>query len=200
MSTIFGDSAIIVKLGKNTITPDMDYANTEFADADDELLEIAKFIQESSPYNESVDPYRIKFLYTSKSKKEGGRFAVGSLIVRPDHEKLINSNFDFIITLYHPVWKDLDSVNKVIQLDKLLCGINIDAKDDGSINFKKTSQDSREYTNSLRFFGAEKVINSSELVHQTASQYEERMREERKRAKAAKEDQGVDFKQYMREE
>lgn len=184
MSTVFGNSAIIAELGENTITPDLD-ASIEFADADDELREICQFIINHSPYNTEIDPERLKFLYTTNSKKEGGRYVIGSLIVRSEMEKAIADNYDYIICLYQPVWKDLDSVNKVIQLDKLMCGINIDAKDDGSVKYRKNTYDSREFTDNMRFFGAEKVMNSTDLVHQTATQVEELMKQAKKDAKSA---------------
>lgn len=191
MSTVFGSSAIIAELGGSTITPDLE-ASIEFADADDELNEICEFIKKHSPYNMNIDPERLKFLYTTNSKKEGGRFMIGSVIARSEMEKVIDDRFDYIVCLYQPVWKDLDSVNKVIQLDKLMCGINIDEKEDGSVKFKKTAYDSREYTDNMRFFGAEQVMNSTDLVHQTATQVEELMKQAKKEAKQAVKENGFD--------
>jgi hypothetical protein len=197
MSTIFGSSAIIAELGGTTITPDME-ASIEFADADDELREICNFITEHSPYNENIDPERLKFLYTTSSKKEGGRYVIGSVIARSEMEKVIDDSFDYIICLYQPVWKDLDSVNKVIQLDKLMCGINIDEKEDGTVKYRKNTYDSREFTDNMRFFGAEKVMNSTDLVHQAATQVEELMKQAKKAAKNAVNANGFD--QFMENE
>jgi len=191
MSTVFGNTAITAVLGETTITPDME-ASIEFADADDELVEICDFILKHSPYNMNIDIERLKFLYTTNSKKEGGRYVMGSVIARSEMEKAIMNDFDYIICLYQPVWKDLDSVNKVIQLDKLMCGINIDEKEDGSVKFRKNTYDSREFTDNMRFFGAEKVMNSTDLVHQTATQIEEKMKEAKKNAKKGMSDNGFD--------
>ena len=196
-TTVFGSSAILAVLGDDTLTPDM-ASDIEFMDADEELREIAKFISEHSPYNEEVEVNKIKFLYTTNFKKEGGRHSVGSLIVRSAMEKAIDDRYDYIICLIHPIWKNLDTVTKTIQLDKLMCGINVSYKNDGTKKFSKATQNSREYLDNLRFFGADKVIDSSDLVHQTGTQIEDQMKDEKKKAKET-DGGGVDFAQFIKE-
>ena len=195
-TTVFGSSAILAVLGDDTLTPDM-ASDIEFMDADEELREIASFISEHSPYNEEVEVGKIKFLYTTNFKKEGGRHAVGSLIVRSAMEKAIDDRYDYIICLIHPIWKNLDTVTKTIQLDKLMCGINVSYKNDGTKKFSKATQNSREYLDNLRFFGADKVIDSSDLVHQTGTQIEDQMKDEKKKTKETG-GGGVDFAQFIK--
>ena len=62
----------------------------------------------------------------------------------------------------------------MIQLDKLLCGISIGDEDRPA---KKVSADTREFTNNINHFGAEKVINSSEAVHLATQSYMEKKKE-----------------------
>lgn len=197
-TTVFGDSAILAGLGDDTLCPDMEIGK-EWMDADDELRDIANFIKKSSSYNMEVDVDRIKFLYTINGKKEGGRYTAGWLVVRSEMEKAIDDRYDFIICVYHPIWSLLDTVNKTIQLDKVMCGVKVDYKQDGSKKYGKTMQNSREYLNNLQFFGAEKVIQSSELVHQTGLQVEDAAKQQKKAAKQTKEG-GVDFSQFLNAE
>lgn len=164
MSTTFSASAF-AELDKFT-TPNFDaVGDWSYQDADDELRAIARFICQKSSHNSDVDPERLKFFYTTKIKKDGGRFVLGSLTMRSDIERMVNDEFDYIVTIYYPVWKDLDSKNKAIQLDKILCGVEIlPGKDPADVVVKKKQTDSREYIENMRFFGPEEVLNSSEIV------------------------------------
>ena len=73
----------------------------------------------------------------------------------------------------------MDIENKVIQLDKILCGVNIDVEN----KTKKQSVDSKEYVSNLRYYGPEKVLNSSEMVDMTIERIVEEEKEERKENK-----------------
>src|ERR1035437_4246960 len=97
----------------------------EFEDADDEMKEIASYIKKSTQHNEYIEPAKIKFLYTNKPKKDGGRYTLFDLIKRSAMEKMINEGYDFIMTVFYDVWKDITPEQKVIALDKALCGINM---------------------------------------------------------------------------
>ena len=144
-------------------TPVLD-KNTNSMDADDELRKIAEYIRDRTTHNSLIKPERIKFIYVKKPKKEAGRFIIGELIMRGDYEKMINDDFDYIVPVYYPVWKDLDIENKIIQLDKVLCGIDMggDGEDE---KLGKNQKDTREYSVNMNHFGIEKVIHSSETVH-----------------------------------
>src|SRR5258708_3353638 len=162
MSTTFAASAF-AELDKFK-TPTIDGSWT-YQDADDELKPIAKFIAAKTSHNSEIDPNRIKFLYTTKVKKEGGRFGIGSLAMRSDIERLVNDEYDYILTIYYPVWKNLDSKNKAIQLDKILCGVELaPGKDAAEVVVKKKPTDSREYTENMKHFGEVEVLKSSEIV------------------------------------
>ncbi len=197
-NTIFESSSILNVLGEDTFTPDIS-EEIEYADADDELCAIAEFITKNSSYNMEVDISRIKFLYTYNAKKEGGRYVAGVLTTRSVMEKVINDQYDYIISVYYPIWKLLDTVNKTIQLDKLLCGVSVSYKSDGTIKCAKAPQNSREYLNNIYCFGANRVIESSDLIHQTGCQIEEQVKEEKKNAKANNGDT-VDFSKFIKEE
>ena len=163
-NTTFAPSAF-AELDQLT-TPNFDsIGEWSYQDADDELKPIANFIASKTPHNSEIDPNRIKFLYTNKVKKEGGRFGLGNLSMRSDIERLVNNEYDYIVTIYYPVWKDLDSKNKAIQLDKILCGVELaPGKDAAEILVKKKPSDSREYTENMKHFGAEEVLKSSEII------------------------------------
>lgn len=163
-------------------TPEID-KSINFADADDEFIPIAKFIIKNSQHLEYIDVSKIKFLYTNKSKKEGGRFIIGDLIKRPDYERVINESYDFCIMVFYPVWKELSMEHKVIQLDKLLCGVDVGNDEEQKIN--KKPKDSREYIENMKHFGAQKVIESSEIVHMTCERIIEEEKEEKKAKSAA---------------
>lgn len=152
--------------------------NVKYIDADDELLEIAKWIKSNTEHNSEIVPDRIKYLYTTNVKKDGGRFVVGSLILRSDADKMINDDFDYVLYVHYKTWKELDIENKVIQLDKILCGVSIDLD-----KLKKVSVDSKEYVSNLRHFGAEKVLNSSEIIDMTVERICEQEKEKRKELK-----------------
>ena len=133
-----------------------------YMDADDEILTIAKYIVKHNQHNEYVLPERINFLYSPKPKKDGGRYSLFDLIKRSEIEKMVNDEYDFILTIFYDVWAKLDPEQKIIQLDKALCGI--DMGDGESEKIKKKSPDSKEYVSNMLFYGAEKVMRISEIV------------------------------------
>lgn len=134
-----------------------------FEDADDDLRPIAKFLKTKTMHNEYIETDRIKFFFTNKPKKDGGRYVLGSLIVRSEIERRVDDRYDFIIVVYYPVYKNLNPEDKLIQLDKILCGIDLGTIDKPSI--KKQQPDSKEFIGNLNFFGTQKVHDSSETVH-----------------------------------
>lgn len=148
----------------------------KYLDADDELRQIADYIKMNTKHNSDIKPERIKYLYTTNAKKDGGRYVLGSLSLRSDVEKIINDDYDYILSVHYKSWKELDMKNKVIQLDKILCGINIDEDD----NVKKQAVDSKEFINNLRHYGPKVVLDSSEIVDIAVSRIVEEEKEERK--------------------
>ena len=135
-------------------------------DADDELIPIAEYIVQTTIHNADIDPNRIKFLYTSNIKKSNGRYAAVQIFDRKPMEKMINDQYDFIITIAYDVWKELEGEQKIIQLDKALCGI-----DTGSIDkpdLKKKSPDSNEFLDNLNHYTPKRVMDGTEIVHMTA--------------------------------
>ena len=160
------------------VTPKLPEGFEGYMDADDELKIIANRIKNATVHNSDIESNRIKFLYCTKNpKKEGGRFVLTSLIKRSDMEKMVNDDFDYIITVYYDVWKDLDSENKTLQLDKALCGIDMGTLDKPQIGKKTT--DTREFNDNLRHYGAEKVLNSSEMVDLACQRIMEEKRRQR---------------------
>ena len=85
-------------------------------------------------------------------------------------------------SVYYKSWKELDIENKVIQLDKILCGYSVDVNN----KTKKYSVDSKEYVSNLRHYGEVKVLNSSEIVDMKIERIVDEIREERKNNKNAK--------------
>lgn len=162
---------------KDIKTPHLE-KDVSFFDADEELVPIAKFIVKYNQHASNIDISKIKFLYTNKTKKEGGRFILGDLIKRPDYERVINQDFDFCLMVYYQAWKELSMEHKVIQLDKLLCGIEITESEDQKIS--KKPKDSREYIENMRHFGAQKVMESSEIIHMTCERIMEEEKEEKR--------------------
>lgn len=153
-----------------------------YMDADDELLEIAKFIKMNAEHNSEIKPERIKYLYTTNVKKDGGRYVLGQLTLRSDVEKMVNDDYDYILSVYYKSWKELDIENKVIQLDKILCGYSVDVNN----KTKKYSVDSKEYVSNLRHYGEVKVLNSSEIVDMKIERIVDEIKEERKNNKNGK--------------
>jgi hypothetical protein len=148
----------------------------KFMDADDELLQITNWIRLNANHNSEIKPERIKYLYTTTIKKDGGRYALGTLSLRSEVEKMVNDDFDYILSVHYKSWKELDIENKVIQLDKILCGVDIDIDN----KTKKMSVDSKEYISNLRHYGPEKVLNSSEIVDMSIDRIIGQEKEERK--------------------
>lgn len=168
----------------NLVTPTLEKEGWEYIDADDELVPMSDFIKKYSMHHDSIEIDRIKFEYTSKHKKVAGRFIMGDITLRSEMEKLLNNEYDYIVCIDYLIWKELDLSNKVIQLDKLLCGIDIGTLE--SPVLKKKSTDSREYVDNLTFFGLEDVLNSSETVHICASRIVSEEAENKKNSKGNK--------------
>jgi len=185
MTTTFAESAF-AELDKFK-TPDFpkeNFGDWEFQDADDELRHIAEYIKKKTPHNSDIEPERIKYLYTRVAKKDAGRYVAGFLVARPNIEKMANDDFDYFLAVYHPVWKALDSKQKAIQMDKLLCGIDIkEGKDPAELVFTKKATDTREYKENMNHFGIEEVIKSSEIIDLACFSAIEKEKEEAKNAK-----------------
>jgi len=157
-------------------TPEM-LDSVDYMDADDELGPMAQRIKDRTPHNYDLKVERIKFLYTSKPKKEGGKYCIGELMVRSEKERAIYDAYDYVVIVYYPIWKELDNKNKFIQLDKLLCGVEIETKKSGAEVLKKAAYDCREYTDNMHFWGADNVLKSSEVVHLAVTRYIESQKE-----------------------
>lgn len=149
---------------------------TTLFDADDELIEIARYIKMNAVHNGEIEPERIKYLYTTTAKKDGGKYVLGVLEARSLKEKRVNNDFDYILTVYYKGWKELDIENKVIQLDKLLCGVKVTTDN----KIKKRSIDSKEYINNLRHYGADKVLKSTEILDMAIDRIINEEKEEKK--------------------
>ncbi len=161
-----------------------------YDDANEELQPIAEFIKQKTIHNEYIMPGRIKFLYSSKLKKEGGRYTIGSLVKRDDMEKMINDDYDFIVFVSYKIWKELDVENKVIQLDKILSGIDTGTNETPKLTKKQA--DSKEFVSNMRFFGPEKVLNSSEAVHLACERIVEKEKEAKKNGGVVEQDENED--------
>lgn len=153
-----------------------------YMDADDEMLEIAEYIVKHNQHNEYIVPQRIKFLYSPKPKKDGGRYSLFDLIKRSEIEKMVNDNFDFILTIFYDVWSKLEPEQKIIQLDKALCGIDMGVGEEAE-KIKKKAPDSKEYVANMIFYGAEKVMTISEIVDLSCATAMEERKEKEKNAK-----------------
>jgi hypothetical protein len=150
-----------------------------FMDADDELLEIANYVKRTTSHNSDIETDRIKFVYdTTSPKKEGGRFVLATLTKRTKLDKVVNDDYDYIVSVFYDVWKDLDNENKVLQLDKALCGIDMGTIEKPILGKKST--DTREFNNNLRHYGADKVLNSSEMVDLACQRILEERKEKKK--------------------
>lgn len=156
-----------------------------YMDADDEILSIAKYIVAHNQHNEYIVPERIKFLYSPKPKKDGGRYSLFDLIKRSEIEKMVNDNYDFILTIFYDVWAKLEPEQKIIQLDKALCGIDMgDGEEIEKV--KKKAPDSKEYVSNMLFYGAETVMRISEIVALSCETAVEERKEKEKEAKKGK--------------
>lgn len=170
------------------VTPDM-LGSIEFMDADDELAPMARSIQRQTPHNQDLNVDRIKFLYTNKSKKEGGKFTIGELSARNEKERAVFDEYDYVLTVYYPTWRELDKMNKFIQLDRLLCGVEVETKESGIdviTKIKKGPFDCREYMDNMHYWGADAVLKSSEVVHLATSRIAEQTKESKSKTKTKK--------------
>jgi hypothetical protein len=165
------------------INPQVDSLDFGYLDADEELSEIATYIcNRVASKKDRVDVDRIKFLYTSKPKKEGGRYVAGYLISRSEIERMVDDRYDYVVCVYYHAWKDYDAKTKVIQLDKILCGVNVEVGMEGR-NVKKNQTDIREFQENVNYFGAGEVIVSSEVVNLAVESAIDRVKEEKKAQK-----------------
>ncbi len=137
-----------------------------YLDADEEMNVIADYIVKHNQHAEYIDVKRIKFLYSPKPKKDGSRFVIHELFKRSEMDKMINDEYDFIMTLFYDVWIKLDGETKIITLDKALCGIEVDVHNDkaAEVKTKKKSPDSKEYVANMLLYGPQRVMNISETI------------------------------------
>lgn len=152
-----------------------------FEDADDELRPIAKYIKDTTTHNADVEPNRIKFLYSDKPKKQGGRYGIFTLVQRSDMEKMVSDSYDYILIVFYDVWKDLTAEGKVIQLDKALCGIDMGDMEKPKLG--KKSADSQEFTHNMNHYSPKKVMQISETVHLAVESILEQRKEQKKMQK-----------------
>jgi hypothetical protein len=101
-------------------------------------------------------------------------------------DKMINDTYDFILTVFYDVWKDLTPEQKLMMLDKALCGIDMGSMENQKVG--KNPPDSKEYKSNMRFYGADKVMNTSEIVDLACRRNLEERKEEKKLAKEGKQD------------
>ena len=169
---------------EDIVTPEiysLENGDTLYEDADDELRPIAEFIKKTTTHNGEIEPQRIKFIYSAKPKKDGGRYTVGVLTTRSLLEKIVNDSYDFVVLVYYKIWKELDLKHKVIQLDKLLGGVDLGTL--SSPKIRKRQTDSREYIDCLMFYGSKEVMDSSNIIHDRTESILEEEKEEKKNAK-----------------
>lgn len=153
-----------------------------YMDAEDEILAIARYIVKHNQHNEYIVPERIKFLYSPKPKKDGGRYSLFDLIKRSEIEKMVNDDYDFILTIFYDVWAKLEPEQKIIQLDKALCGIDMgDGEQEEKV--KKKAPDSKEYVSNMMFYGAENVMRISEIIDLSCASAMEERKEKEKNSK-----------------
>lgn len=167
---------------KNT-TPELPEFKGYF-EADEELRPIAQEIKKSSSYLNELEIGRIKFLYSSKPKKNGENYEIFNLFLRNEIDKTIDDSFDFVLTVYYDVWKQLDPERKVISLDKALCGIDYGTLE--SPKTKKKSPDCVEFKSNMRQYGAQNVINTSEIISLSCHTIIENKKEEKRQKAEAK--------------
>lgn len=148
------------------ITPEiLESDDISFMDADDELMDICSELKISAPHQSQLERERIKFLYTWRPKKEGGKYVIGGLYVRSEMERMISEGIDYILLVYYPLWKELDDRQKLMQLDKLLCGISIEVNEKTNKEMiKKSTFDSKEYIDNIKHWGTDEVIKESEKM------------------------------------
>lgn len=158
-----------------------------YYDADDEMLEISKYITKHNEHNSYIEPTKIKFLYSAKPKKDGARYILFDLTKRSDMEKMINEGYDFILTVFYDVWAAITPEEKIIQLDKALCGIDIVDE----TKSKKKSPDSKEYVANMHMYGPDKVMELSEKIDLSCISALE-VRKDKKKNGSASEDNDID--------
>ena len=155
-----------------------------YIDADDELQPISEKLRVSSKYLSNIDMSRIKFFYTNKPKKQGGTYAIFNLLLRNEVERSITEAYDYVVTVYAKVWGQLTPIQKVISLDKALCGIDYGSGEE--IKLGKASPDCSEFKSNMKEFGAKEVMDTSEVISLTCARIIEEAKEEKKAKAAAK--------------
>lgn len=149
-----------------------------YFDADDELNPIAEEIRKQSPYLSDIETRRIKFLYSSKPKKNGESYDIFNLFMRNEIDKTIDDSYDFVLSVYYDVWKDLTPEHKVISLDKALCAIDYGNIDNPKM--KKKGPDVFEYKTNMNHYGAQNVMNTSEIISLSVQRIIEQKKEEKR--------------------
>ena len=155
-----------------------------YEDADDELQPIATRLKLTSKYLSDIDPSRIKYFYTHKPKKKGDTYEIFNLMLRNEIEKTIEESYDYILTVYYTAWKDLNPVQKVIALDKALCGIDFGEGEE--VKLGKASPDCSEYKTNMKQYGATEVMETSELITAICRKIAEDAKEAKAQAAAEK--------------
>lgn len=159
----------------------------DYEDADDEMLFLANHIKRTTMHNEYIEPEKIKFLYSNKPKKEGSIYSLFELLKVPAIYQMLNRDvkYDFCLSVYYDVWKDLTSEQKIMMLDKALCGVDMGSMEKQKVS--KKSYDSKEYKDNMSFYGRDKVMDTSEIIHLSCMRI---MEEKKEQARAAKEAAG----------
>jgi hypothetical protein len=157
----------------------------EYEDADEEMLFLATHIKRTTTHNEYVEPNNIKFLYSNKPKKEGSVYTLFELSKVPAIYQMLNpeKKYDFCLSIYYNVWKDLTSEQKLMMLDKALCGVDMGSMEKQKIS--KKSYDSKEYKDNMHFFGRDRVMDTSEMVHLACLRIIEEKKEQARAAREA---------------
>ena len=100
-------------------------------------------------------------------------------------EKMVNDQYDYILTVFYDVWKELSPEQKIMSLDKALCGI-----DGGDMEHQKISKknpDSKEYTENMNLFGPLEVMKLSEIIDLKCQSFVDEKKEEKNSKRKIKE-------------
>ena len=109
-------------------------------------------------------------------------------MLRNEIEKNIEDAYDYVLTVYYAVWKQLDPTQKVISLDKALCGISLGHGEE--IKLGKATPDCSEFKTNMKQYGADDVMNTSEIITLACIRIAEEIKEAKKAAKDAKNNKG----------
>ena len=97
---------------------------------------------------------------------------------------MVNNNYDYIVTVFYDVWKNLKGEQKVISLDKILCAIDMGTMENPVP--KKKGPDCKEYLENMNYYTPRKVMETSEMIHLACSQIAEEAKEAKKAKKENK--------------